>query len=113
MRERMRMTAPAVPLRVGAGSTQGSVARIWCAAAGEVVAELVDEQNAQQGEGKGPAGDEEIGMIGEPSPGPEVAIAHHGRHASRKFCMKRAPLAVVVTTLAASSSSGQAILPKG
>ena len=48
------MTAPAVPLSVGAGSIQGR----WrgCGdTAGEVMAELMDQQDAEQGERKRPS----------------------------------------------------------
>ena len=42
--------------------------------------ELMAEQDAGQGEGKGPAADTQIGMICEPSPGPEVGVADHRGH---------------------------------
>jgi len=39
-------------------------------AAGEVVAELVDEEDAEEGSGEGPAGGEHLRMVREPGPGP-------------------------------------------
>ena len=63
MRERIRMTAPAVPLSVGAGRTQGSVALDAVTAAGKVMAKFVDQQNAQQRERKGPAGLKSSGCL--------------------------------------------------
>ncbi len=77
-------------------------------AAGEVVAEFVDQQNAEQGDGEGPAGLEELRDGRQSQPQGQRSLSRTtGGMPSRKFCMNRAPLAVVVTTLAASSSSGR------
>ena len=59
-------------------------------------------------EGKGPAGFEQLrdGRTSQPQ-GHRSLSRTTGGMPARKFCMKRAPLAVVVTTLAASSSRGR------
>ena len=71
------------------------------------MAKLVNEENAEQGSGEGPAGLEQIRMVGKPAPGPQSLSRTTGGRPTAKFCMNRAPLAVVVTTLAARSSSGR------
>ena len=79
-----------------------------CAAAGDVVAEFVDEQYAKQSERKGEAGEEEIGMMRKPGPRPQVAFAHHRRQAVQEVLHEARAVAVVVTTLARRSSTGKA-----
>ncbi len=49
--------------------------------AGGVVAELVDQEDAEQRKRISKARGEEAGMAKEPSPGPQVTVAHHRRQA--------------------------------
>jgi hypothetical protein len=48
-------------------------------AASGVVAEFVDEENAEQGERVGKTREEESGVAEEPAPGPKITLARDGR----------------------------------
>ena len=82
-------------------------------AAGEVMAELVDQQDAEQRERKGPAGEckDRDGRDSQPH-GQRSLSRTTGGMPSRKFCMKRAPLAVVVDYTGGEQQHRQAILPE-
>ena len=53
-------------------------------AAGQVMPKLMHKQDGEQGQGEGKAADEKTGMLPEPGPGPEIAVAHHRRQAFEK-----------------------------
>ena len=65
----------------GGGKHPGEGGADLVAAAGEVVAELVDQQDTQKREGEGEAGLEHLRVVKEPAPGPKVAVADDGRQA--------------------------------
>ena len=68
----------------GSGNDEGKRGKDAVRPAGEVVAELVDKQNAQQSEGIGETGHEELRMAMEPDPRPQIAVTRDGRHATNK-----------------------------
>ena len=74
--------------------------------------ELMAEQDAGQGEGKGPAADTQIGMICEPSPGPEVGVADHRGHPFKEVLHEARAVGRGGDYDAGRQQRGQAILPK-
>ena len=78
--------------------------------AGEVVAELVDEQDAEERGRESPACDEHIGMVGEPSPGPKVAVANDGWQAFKEVLHKPGAVSGCGDNADAEQEQGQAVL---
>ena len=81
-------------------------------AAGEVVSELVDEEDAEEGGGESPAGEEHFGMVREPGPGPEVTVSDNGRHAFDKVLHEARAVGRSGDDTGGQQNQRQAILPK-
>ena len=63
----------------GSGDDPGQGGAEAVRAASRVVAEFVNEENAEQSERVGETREEESGVAKEPAPGPEIALARDGR----------------------------------
>jgi hypothetical protein len=81
-------------------------------AAGKVVAELVDEQDAQQRERESETGGKVVGMAGDPGPGPKIAVANTGRHSLNKILHEARAAGSGGNDAGGQQQSRQAILPK-
>ena len=68
------MKAPNVPISVGAGSTQGREEPHAVHPAGDVVADFMCGENAEQGEGKRPTAGQKLRMVNDPGKGEEIRI---------------------------------------
>ena len=97
----------------GRGQNPGQGGANLVPAAGEVMAELVNQQNAEQGEGKGPADGEEIGVVGEPGPGPEVAVTDDRRHAFKEVLHEARAVGGGGEHAGAEQQERETILPEG
>ena len=95
----------------GSGQNPGQRGADAVPAAGEIMAEFVDEQNAEQRAENAQPVMKSCGWRASQAQG-HRSLSRTTGGSPRKFCMKRAPLAVVVTTLAPSSSSGRPYLRK-
>ena len=80
--------------------------------AGNVVAELVNQEDAEEGEGEGPAGDEEVGMVQEPTPGPQVAVADHWGHALDEVLHEASAVGRCGDHTGGKQKQRQAVLPE-
>lgn len=58
----------------GRGEEKGKGSRDAMDAAGDVVAEFMGEQDGQESDGEGPAGEEFVRVMEEPRPRPEIAV---------------------------------------
>ena len=93
----------------GSGQNPGKRGANFVMEAGEVVTELMDEEDAEQRKGEGPAGLEHFGVIGEPAPGPEVAVAHNGRQAFKEVLHEASAVGGCGENADAEQKQGQAV----